>query len=175
MNQIAQKLNECHAQIEGIIGEMCEQLTVIPAETTIIDIEGQGDIAIILHDLRDLLRSSVKEINKVREKAEEQLCRAIADSGEIPYRHPQATIIPAAKGFFGIKDARLFFNWLERNSELQSEGAETPLDTFLSLTSSKKSCNAYFEELLKRGEPLPEGVNKHIIATVQIRRRQSHG
>ena len=166
MNETSLKLQRNLSALEETINKMSEHLSLIPAEITLVPVAEQADLVLVLHSLRDLMREGVKEINKVREKAEEHLCKTIASDEEIPYRHPIATITPYARGYFSVTNAEDVINFL-------SKYEDNPVQKFTELVMSKRACNEYFEEFLQEGEPLPRGIRHHIIATVQIRRKKN--
>jgi len=135
------------------------------SHATLQALEEQTDLVIVLKALKAALEGGVTCVNTVLDKAEEHLCRTIADKcEEIPYRHPRATVTPSARGFFSIKDGTAFMAYLNSTES-------KPLEKFLEIASSKKASSEFFEKILSEGNPLPPGIKGHILARVQIRKK----
>ena len=150
-------LSDGVSQLNGLLQGVISAVTIKP-------LAEQTDLVIVLKDIKALLEGGVTCVNKVLDKAEEHLCRTIADSDEdLPYRHERGTVTPSARGFFTISDGHKFMDYLKTTEQ-------DPLGVFMTIVGSKKASSEFFEGILSSGHPLPPGVKGHIIARVMVRK-----
>jgi hypothetical protein len=164
--------------VDKHVNILAELLNRVPAEVTLLDINGQSEMVVRLKDLKKLFEETLKLTNKALSPSEMNLCRSISDTNDITFRHELATLTASARGFFEIKEPKKFFDWLHQNYVPDDDlgvydERPTVLDEFVRLSSSKKARAEFCTEILEKGGNVPPGIKEHIIATVKVRRKKN--
>ncbi len=160
--QSIEEMQSIYAQINESLDKLAIHLSGCASLITTSELADKAEIVLILREFKDMLKDGTKLINKIADKCEEHLCTIIVNQELIPYRHPKATISPAVTGYFHIKDAKGFLDYLEGD-----------LDKFLQFATSKKDIREFCEKILEEGKNLPSAIKEHIIAKVSIRRNKN--
>lgn len=160
-----ERIHSYTALLDLRLTDILEILEKVPATITTIPLNGKAGLVIEIRELRDILRDSLKAINKALAAAEQHLCQTIATTDDgLQYRHDKGLVTATAKGYFNVDDPPKFFKWLN------VQNSQTPFQEFVRYCSAKKELRALCDALLSDGKNLPDGIKEHIIAAVQIRR-----
>jgi len=165
---LTEQIVEISGKLDNVLDSVLELFQRVPAEITVIPLDDQAGLIIELRNLKDLLKGSLKPVNKILASGEQRLCQTIANDPEgdgITYQHSKGTVTATARGFFSVSDPSAFYEWLRINE------AEETIPAFVRYVNSKRERTEYCEELLRQGLSLPDGVKEHIIASVTIRRK----
>lgn len=171
MSLTSESLKKENERIDNALCIASGVLNAVLAEVKLVEMDEQASITIRLKQLKENIASFNKHLNSVITVSEDTLCRTITSdlTVDIPYKHPLGSITPTARGFYSIKDVTAFETWLTKHHP-QLNVAQTIHD----IAKSKKSCNTFFDDILKGGEALPECVGKHIIPKVTIRNMEQN-
>lgn len=177
MESLANEINLNTMIVDKHVNILAELLNKVPAEITLLDINGQSEMVVRLKDLKKLFEETLKLTNKALAPSEMNLCRSIGDTDDITYRHDLATLTASARGFFEIKGPKIFLDFLHQNFIPNDDlgvydERPTVLDEFVRLSSSKKAREKFCTEILEKGGNVPPGIKEHIIATVKVRRNK---
>ena len=166
MSNTSEVLKKEALKIDNVLSTMSGVLNSVVAEIKLVPLDEQAALVVRVKQLKELMGGFAKQVNSVLSTAEETLCRTIAADVllDMPYKHELGSITPTARGFYSIKDVDAFAIWLS-DKHPEADVHQTIHD----IAKSKRSCNEFFDNILKGGEALPKCVGKHIIPKVTIR------
>jgi len=117
-----------------------------------------------LKDIKDVLESTKKTVNRILEIHNMKFCTALVDTDLDKFTYNGISYFPSAKGYFSIKKDEASLK------EAKKFDAQNPELRLFQVQPVKESVNQFAESVLQSGNPLPKFINRHIMAQVRTRK-----